>query len=102
MRIRITEIEADAAELRASRTLSDSLLGILQSAISPVEEPKAEEAPEEEAELPEPAKPLSVEKQIDKGKVRALHNAGWTNAKIAEEMRCSAQRIHQILKEEKS
>ncbi|MBS6195447.1 MAG: helix-turn-helix domain-containing protein [Clostridiales bacterium] len=30
----------------------------------------------------------------------ALHNAGWSNVKIAEEMGCSARSVCQIVKEE--
>lgn len=36
---------------------------------------------------------------LDVGKIRALHNAGWPNSKIAEEMGCSAQTIANKLKE---
>lgn len=39
-------------------------------------------------------------KKVDRGKVMALHKAGWSLTKIGEEMRCSTQRIHQIVKEE--
>lgn len=31
----------------------------------------------------------------------ALHNAGWTNKKIADEMACSEASVSMILKEEK-
>lgn len=30
----------------------------------------------------------------------ALHKAGWSLSKIADEMGCSAQRVYQIVKEE--
>ena len=44
----------------------------------------------------------SVEKSsIDVGKVMALHNAKWSQAKIADEMGCSQGRISQIIKEYK-
>lgn len=39
-------------------------------------------------------------KKVDRGKVMALHKAGWSLTKIGEEMGCSTQRIHQIVKEE--
>ncbi len=38
-------------------------------------------------------------KTIDRGKVKALHEAGWSNAKIADEMKCSAGSVSMILKE---
>ena len=39
-------------------------------------------------------------KKIDRGKVMALHNAGWKNVKIAEEMGCSEWSVSMIIKEE--
>lgn len=36
---------------------------------------------------------------VDKGKVHALYKAGWTQAKIAEEMGCSVGTVNSILKE---
>ena len=44
-----------------------------------------------------PAPP--TKKTIDRGKVKALHEAGWSNAKIADEMKCSAWSVSMILKE---
>lgn len=48
-----------------------------------------QEAPEPEQNAPEPEpKPTAPKrKQIDTGKILALHNAGWSNVKIADEMR---------------
>lgn len=43
----------------------------------------------------------AAKKRIDKGKVGALADAGWTQEKIADEMGCSAQRVSQILQERK-
>lgn len=39
-------------------------------------------------------------KRIDRGKVRALHEAGWSNVKIAEEIGCSESSISMILSKE--
>ena len=39
-------------------------------------------------------------KRLDVGKIRALHNAGWSDEKIAEEMQIDEATIKQILKEE--
>ena len=41
-------------------------------------------------------------KKIDRGKVMALHNAGWKNVKIAEEMGCSEWSVSMIIKDEKN
>nr|DAL10475.1 MAG TPA_asm: InsA C-terminal domain [Caudoviricetes sp.] len=38
---------------------------------------------------------------MDRGKVLALHRAGWSNKKIADEMACSEASVSMILKEEK-
>lgn len=43
--------------------------------------------------------PPQQKKTIDRGKVKALHEAGWSNAKIADEMKCSAWSVSMILKE---
>ena len=52
---------------------------------------------------PPPAEPekKSGRKKIDRGKVLALHRAGWSNKKIADEMACSEASVSMILKEEK-
>lgn len=38
---------------------------------------------------------------IDKGKIIALHNAGWTGKQIAEEMRCSTNTVYNTIKKYK-
>ena len=74
----------------------------------PAEEP-AEPVPDpEEQQLdPEPKKrkrnpggKMGAPKQIDRGKVFALRKAGWTAAKIADEMKCSLGTVKRILQEE--
>ena len=64
--------------------------------------PAMEEA-EEEKQSPPSAEPekKSGRKKIDRGKVLALHRAGWSNKKIADEMACSETSVSMILKEEK-
>lgn len=63
--------------------------------------PAMEEPVEEEKQSP-PAESekKSGRKKIDRGKVMALHRAGWSNKKIADEMACSEASISIILKEE--
>lgn len=53
-------------------------------------------------EKPEVAEPETPEdkpkrKKIDKGKVLALHKAGWSNADIAKEIGCHPSSISQII-----
>lgn len=48
---------------------------------------------------PEEPEKKSGRKKIDRGKVMALHNAGWANKKIADEMACSEWSVSMILKE---
>lgn len=68
------------------------------------------EPPEPDQEEPKEAEPKEVEhieiapkkikpKPVDKDKVGALYKAGWTVAKIADEMRCSQSTIYKIIKE---
>jgi len=55
-------------------------------------------APCDTAQEPKGAAPPK-RKRIDRGKVRALHDAGWSNVKIADEMGCAESSISMILKE---
>ena len=74
----------------------------------PAEEP-AEPVPDPEEQQPDPEPKkrkrnpvgkMGAPKQIDRGKVFALRNAGWTAAKIADEMKCSLGTVKRILQEE--
>lgn len=57
-----------------------------------------------EAQTPKPEKAGTNRINLDLGKIRALHEAGWSNAKIAEEMHTStftiAGRLKEIYKED--
>lgn len=55
-------------------------------------------APKSQAKAPEP-KPAG-RKGVDHDKIIALHDAGWTDAKIADEMGVSAQTVKNHLKKE--
>lgn len=70
----------------------------------PLPIPAMEVPVEEEKQSPPPAEPekKSGRKKIDRGKVMALHRAGWSNKKIADEMACSEASISTILKEERN
>ena len=48
-----------------------------------------------------PEKVAKAKKPIDEGKVMALYNAKWSQAKIADEMGCSQGRISQIIRASK-
>lgn len=61
------------------------------------EEPK--EAEPKEAEHIEIAPKKIKPKPVDKGKVGALYKAGWSVAKIADEMRCGQSTIYKTIKE---
>ena len=39
----------------------------------------------------------AVSVKVDRGKLLALHNAGWNNAKIAEELKCAERTVYNIL-----
>ena len=55
--------------------------------------------PETETKSEKVKKPPQQKKTIGRGKVKALYEAGWSNAKIADEMKCSAWSASMILKE---
>ena len=55
--------------------------------------------PEEPAPAPDPA-PKKPKAKVDVGKIKALHKAGWTVPKIADEMRLSAPTVRKYLKED--
>ena len=45
-----------------------------------------------------PSEKEKSKKKIDKGKIIALHNAGWSGKKIADEMRCSVGTVYNTIK----
>lgn len=49
----------------------------------------------------EPPKSKPAKKEIDRGKIVALRDAGWEVKDIAGEMHCSAQTIYNVLNEAK-
>ena len=72
------------------------------------EEPEKEPEQEEPNEIePKKAESIKIEpkkikrkpKPVDKGKVGALYKAGWSVAKIADEMRCGQSTIYKTIKE---
>ena len=71
----------------------------------PAEEEPAEdggEAPQnggEPSEEPKPKKNPPKQKGLDRGKIKALHDAGWPASKIADEMGVSAKAIYYHLRQ---
>lgn len=68
------------------------------------EPPATEEDGEAPQKAEEPSKPKKAKKNppkakgIDKGKIKALHDAGWNASKIADEMGVSPQNINYHLR----
>lgn len=72
----------------------------------PTEENKEQDAKKPKRTSTEAAPAAGVEKAqkrkvIDRGKVMALKQAGWSGRKIAEEMKCSEQTICNIISQER-
>ena len=57
-----------------------------------------EEAAPEEKESTPPSKPAAKRRQVDGGKIKALHEAGWPVAKIADEMRVSQNTVRNYIR----
>lgn len=76
------------------------------STVGPKEKPKPAEPASEPKPKKKPGRPKKKDPEpekvipLDRGKIKALYTAGWSMAKIADEMGCTYQRIDQILKEE--
>ena len=65
---------------------------------APKEEPKAVEPVEPEAET-EPAAPVKVKpKELDTGKIIALHKAGWGYKAIADELKSNVSAIGRVIR----
>lgn len=79
-----------------------AVVTINQDYVTIVPDSEAKAEPKPAPEEPKPAPKKSTKKDLDMGKVRALRDAGWSLAAIAEEMGCSQQTIaNRLMKEEK-
>jgi DNA invertase Pin-like site-specific DNA recombinase len=67
----------------------------------PLQEEPEKPEPKKTASKPAPKKtaPKKNTKPIDKGKIGALHRAGWSAAKIADEMKLGLSTVYKIIKE---
>jgi hypothetical protein len=101
--LHIEEIIIDTDPEEDQPELSENLAG---TSLEPLQEEPAQEEPEK----PEPKKtaskpapkntaPKKNTKPIDKGKIGALHRAGWSAAKIADEMKLGLSTTYKIIKE---
>lgn len=100
--LHIDELIIDTDPEETSPELTENLAGTSQEPLQ--EEPAQEEPkPEPKAEptKPAPKKPAPKKntKPIDKGKIGALHRAGWSAAKIADEMKLGLSTVYKIIKE---
>ena len=74
------------------------ILGVQQSEPETV---SLEEEKQSEAPPPQGKARGGSKKKLDRGKILALYEAGWTQKAIAEELRCSEGSVSMILKEGK-
>lgn len=84
----------------SDRVLAQAAIVILGRLIPPQPEPEPVPEPDPEPK-PEP-KPQKKRKRqpFDTGKLKALRNAGWSVAKIADEMRVAEQTVRNHMKKE--
>ena len=86
----------DPAELEQLRKASAAEAQQKEESAAEVQQSTAKEEPTAE---PEKTKPIQ-HKGLDKGKIIALYRAGWTVAKIADEMKCSKTAVYNITQEQ--
>ena len=95
--LHIEELIIDTDPEETSLELTENLAVTSQEPLQ--DEPKPE--PKKTASKPAPKKtaPKKNTKPIDKGKIGALHRAGWSAAKIADEMKLGLSTVYKIIKE---
>ena len=89
-------------EPNMDRILAQSALIVLTRIQVTPPEPEPEPEPVKEAPAPDPVegKPKKTRKPFDTGKLGALRRAGWSVAKIADEMGVSEQTVRNHMKKE--
>ena len=95
----LQEVGADPV---SDRVLAQAAIVILGRLIPPQPEPEPEPVPEPDPEPKPDPKPQKTRgrKPFDTGKLKALRNAGWSVAKIADEMRVAEQTVRNHMKKE--
>ena len=93
----LQEVGADPV---SDRLLAQAAIVILGRLIPPQPEPQPEPVPDPEPTPTPKAEKKSKRKPFDTGKLRALRNAGWSVAKIADEMGVTEQTIRNHMKKE--
>lgn len=92
-------IGIEAVEDPSEKRIHETMMKLHGEEWEPEPEP-SENAPDEPSTRPVDSS--TSRKKVDREKVMALHKAGWSLIKIADETGCSAQRVRQIVKEENS
>lgn len=85
-----------AEEPKRKGTEAVSAAGVYDEDFRATHDPSGGDIPTEENKESRTRK-----RMIDRGKVIALHLAGWSGRKIAEEMKCSEQSISNIISQER-
>lgn len=97
--LHIEELIIDSApeEEQHEPELNENLARTLMEPLQKESKPE----PKKTASKPAPKKtaPKKNAKPIDKGKIGALHRAGWSAAKIADEMKLGLSTVYKIIKE---
>lgn len=100
--LHIDEIIIDTDPEETSPELSWNFAG---TSLEPLQEEPAQDEPKSEPKktvskpAPKKTAPKKNAKPIDKGKIGALHRAGWSASKIADEMKLGLSTVYKIIKE---
>lgn len=100
----IIDMDPEETSLELSQDLAGTSLELNENLARTLMEPlqdKPKPEPKKTASKPAPKKtaPKKNTKPIDKGKIGALHRAGWSAAKIADEMKLGLSTVYKIIKE---
>lgn len=96
--LRFTQLGMDAEDVKSA------LLEICMAACEAIDDQAAKRRMAEQEKMKKDyaeAKKKKQKRQLDAGKIMALHNAGWSNADIAKEMETLEGQIDYIIRKEK-
>lgn len=97
--LHIEEIIIDTDPEETSLELSQDLAGTSPELIENLVGTSQEPLHDEPKPAPKKTAPKKNTKPIDKGKIGALHRAGWSASKIADEMKLGLSTVYKIIKE---